>query len=256
MAITRIQSIKFSSIGAALRHRLNPGRHEFLVQYLMSVDPSFGQIGMLEALRQLSGKTKLREFFKFIESAAYSRKIRKNAVLHELIVAYDRNEDGLTPETHSNLSEDGHTPEPIRMDIKAFLRAFREEFGFFPASAFFVHSDGEKFHVHILFSLMKPDFSGKVRFRKQNYFRLVKRMSELSPRIRASSPPKKRIGAYPMWLMRLIEAEIGREKAKRIVRKARTERLSAVQLYQMYEDGKLLSLLQSRRRRSPRPPSP
>ena len=155
---------------------------------------------------------------------------------HEIVIAYSRNE---FDEVIEELNESGITTESeieeeiiaeIEKDVEAFKESFRTKYGFYPYFFYFVHKDNRnKYHVHILFSLMKPQLDKKVRWRKRDYFDLIKRISKISPRI---SPPSesKGIGAYPLWLIRRIELEIGRERAKILVERARKKGVKASEL--------------------------
>jgi len=241
MAVTRIQSISVFSLSASISHRLSPPEHESLVDFGVEVPDEASNDSTIADVIDYSPdySRMLTDFLLYVESSGHTRKIRKNAVVQELIIAYSKDDFG-----NSDISD---ILELIRSDIKSFFLSFKEKFGFIPFSCYFIHENDGKYHVHILFSLKEPDLLKKVRWKKRTYFDLIKRMSAISPRI--SVPHKgKNIGAYPLWLIRKLEARYGRETAKKLVKVARERGYPAKELIENAE--KLQKLL------SPRPPSP
>jgi len=219
MAVTRIQSISVTeSLLPAIEHRLDPGPNErVLVHKAMPYECSDDIFTTLSEIAKNSDShaTAYKEMFEYIESACYGRKIRKNSVIQELIISYSKSD-------FPNKNED-EILKSIHDDILIFLGTFKEKFGFYPFTTYFVHkNDKDIYHTHILFSLMnyhspKPT---KARWKKRTYFDLVKKMSEYSERIKTTGKTKG-IGAYPLWLVRKLEKQYGREIAKKIIEIAR-----------------------------------
>ena len=217
MAVTRIQSISVSSsLSNAVAHRISPPEHETLVEFDVLI-PSLSQLDDLvsDEIGDIfdhspSELQMLINFFEYVESSGFAKKIRKNAVVQELIIAYSKDD----------FTKDSDILRLIKSDIKSFFLSFKEKFGFYPFSCYFIHKSENMYHVHILFSLKQPDLNKKIRWKKRTYFDLIKKMSDKSPRI--SLPHKgKNIGAYPLWFIRKLEEKYGREIAKKIVKIAR-----------------------------------
>lgn len=239
MATTRIQGIKVSSsLDRAINHRLYPSKLEELIFFFRAYDPLLVSSEFRKLDKQLlehynlpddiitnpdkNSKEYLKEFIKMIESKLYKHKIRKNSTIQEIIIAY-------SPEEKVN-------KDIIFEDLLSFEDSFRKKYGFIPFYTAFVHKDEkEKYHIHILFSLVNPQLERKVRWRKKDYFDLIRNMSKISPRIHISSE-KKGIGAYPLWMIRRIEAKIGRNKAKQLIKEARKQKIRASKLLEWVED--------------------
>ena len=252
MAVTRIQSISVSSsLSNAVAHRISPPEHETLVDFDITI-PSLSQINDVISDEigdifdySLSERQMLINFFEYVESSGFTKKIRKNAVIQELIIAYSEDDFAECP-----------NEEVIRLkilsDIRIFFESFRDKFGFSPFSSYFIHKHKSEnmYHVHILFSLKQPDLSKKIRWKKRTYFDLIKRMSDKSPRI--SLPHKgKNIGAYPLWFVQKVGEKYGREIAKKIVKIAREKGYTTRELIDSAESlVKSLQQEQSPKRRS------
>jgi len=228
MAVVRIQSINVnSSLTKAIDHRINPPVDR---ETLVSVSeespvfiPDFHEENLYDIKKYSSSlKEYLTEFIRYVESNGYTQKIRKNAVVQELVIAY-------SPEDFSSNSEE-EIEGLIGEDIDLFLEFFEEKFGFRPYYIAFIHKNNNNsermYHLHIIFSLKKPDLKTKVRWKKRTYFELVKKLASKSPRI--SVPHKGRnIGAYPLWIVRKLEEKYGRETAKEITKLARKKGYTA-----------------------------
>ena len=218
MAVTRIQSISVTeSLLPAIEHRLNPGPNERVILHkILSYECSDDMHNELSEIAKNSDNCALayKEMFEYIESAAYKKKIRKNSVIQELIISYSKND---FPDKNKD-----EILQLIKDDIHVFLGVFKEKFGFYPFTAYFVHvNDSGIYHTHILFSLMnyhspKPV---KARWKKRTYFDLIKKMSKYT-KIKTTDKTKG-IGAYPLWLLKKLEKQYGREATKKIVKIAR-----------------------------------
>jgi len=223
MATTRIQSISVTeSLLPALEHRLNPGQHEdVLLHRALMYDCSdnvFSEI-YKNSDNHISA---YKEMFEYVESACYRKKIRKNSVIQELIISYSKSD-------FSNKNED-EILQLINDDISIFLGVFKKKFGFYPFVTYFVHrTDSGIYHTHILFSIMNPETSKKVRWKKRTYFDIVKNMSKYSNRIKVTEKTKG-IGAYPIWLIRKFEGQYGREVTKKIIKIAREKKYTVREL--------------------------
>ncbi len=225
MAVMRIQSLKVSNLRGALRHRLSPPKHEVLVAKGVIVDDSaeefkeiFSEFGSLceEELKRLE------EFFKIAESKGYKHKIRKNATIQEVLISY----------SSEDFSKDLGVVSRIKEDVGKFIEVFREKFCFEPFAEYFIHKDDKgRYHVHLLFSLVKPDLTKKIKWNSKTYFEIVKKFSKRATRVKFSE--RKRSGAYPLWLIRELERVVGREKAKEVVKVARKRGLKAVDLVEL-----------------------
>ena len=221
----RIQSVKVSNLRSVLKHRLSPPKHETLIAKGVVVDDLAGEFKVLfeEFGSGVENDLKvLEEFFKIAESKGYRHKIRKNATIQEVLISYSSEDFS---------GELGIVPK-IREDIERFIEVFKEKFGFEPFCQYYIHKDDKgRYHVHLLFSLMKPDLSKKVRWNSKIYFELAKKFSKRATRVRFSEVKKS--GVYPLWLIRIFEKLIGREKTKEVVRVARKRGLKAVDLVEL-----------------------
>ena len=105
MAVLRIQSIKVSDLGKAVAHRRNPDvstPYEELVGVRYFIDEKnigeylFQNIGVnpdrIKILNEIYKEEGDVRFFEAIESVMFSRKIRKNSTVQELVIAYDSDE--------------------------------------------------------------------------------------------------------------------------------------------------------------------
>ena len=229
MAITRIQSIRVHDLDVVLDHRINTVPHEQLLKIVLDSAEDFEE--EIDDILAFSPdyKSAAREILEYSESAKYTRAIRKNSVVQELIIAY-------SPE---DLPEDEEEAlSMIKSDVFLFSHCFQEKFEFRPTTVAFVHrtKDTGLYHVHVLFSLMDVEKARKARWKRRSYFDIVKRMSSLSPRI--SVPPRKdkSIGAYPIWLRRKIESTYGREIARDIMSLARERKIRTKDLIERYHE--------------------
>lgn len=219
MAVTRIQSINVnSSLPQAIRHRFNPPEgKEKLIEFDMYLpydmpDIHFEDMYEIEKYSD-SDEEFMTEIMRYIESSGYAQKIRKNAVVQEIVISY-------SPEDFENESEN-RIKSLIKEDIFLFSKIFKEKFGFKPFYIHFIHKNNTGiYHAHIIFSLKKPDLKSKVRWKKRTYFELIRKLESKSPRITVPRR-NKGIGAYPLWLIRKLEKEYGEEVAKKIVKIAR-----------------------------------
>ena len=250
MAVMRVQSIKVeSSLRSALKHRFSPPQYEILCMSALKHDGGEEFHKLFEAFKGTGGDLlkEYEEFFRIAESKGYRQKIRKNAVVYEVVVSY----------SDEDLRGCGNPLVCVRRDYESFLESFEERFGFRPFSAVFVHKDkrNNRYHMHILFSLMKPDLSKKIRWNSKVYFELARSISQKSRWIRFSD--EKKAGVYPLWLVRRFEQFLGVWGAKKFLKVARSKGLRAGELVDLlkimeqkrlgYED--LLSFLDSRESR-------
>lgn len=222
MAVMRIQSLKVSNLRGALRHRLSPPKYESLIAKGVVVDDSaeefkeiFSEFGFL-CEKELK---RLEEFFRIVESKGYKHKIRKNATVQEVLISYSA----------EDFAQELGVVQKIKEDVGKFVEVFKEKFGFEPFAEYFIHKDDKgRYHVHLLFSLMKPDLSKKVRWNSKTYFEIVKKFSKRATRVKFSE--HKKSGVYPLWLVRELEKLVGRNDAKEVIRVARKRGLKAVDL--------------------------
>ena len=237
MAVTRIQSIKANNIEHALEHVISPPKEEEVVSIryptigIQSSHEAEVIKGMFKDILELPSPLHKRvsEIFKCIESVLYTRKIRKNAVIQEIVISYQPN-DFEEYERNKIISE-------IEEDINVFLDAFKSKFGFSPLSFAAIHYTQDKnlYHVHIFFSLMNPFEKRKARWRKRDYFALVDKMRLFSRRISPINE-NKGIGAYPLWLIKKLESIIGRELAQKVIQVCRKMEFPTPELYVLVED--------------------
>jgi hypothetical protein len=218
MAVTRIQSISVTeSLLPAIKHRLDPGPNERVILHkALSYECSDDMHNELSEIAKNSDNCALayKEMFEYIESAAYKKKIRKNSVIQEIVISYH-------PKDFDTDNED-EILKSIHDDILIFLGTFKEKFGFYPFTTYFIHvNDSGIYHTHILFSLMNYNAPKpvKARWKKRTYFDLIKKMSKYT-KIKTTDKTKG-IGAYPLWLLKKLEKQYGREATKKIVELAR-----------------------------------
>jgi len=223
MAVMRIQSIKVqSSLHSSLKHRLSPPVYEELVLSKLFHEGSLEFLKLFNELKRAE-KDQLRryeEFFKIAESKAYRHKIRKNSSVYELVIAY----------SSDDLRNCDDVMQCLRNDYEIFLESFKEKFGFKPFNALFVHRDKRtgRYHMHILFSLMRPNLTKKVRWNSKTYFQIAQSVARRSERIKISE--RKKSGNYPLWLIRSFESLLGVQRAKELVKLARRQGMSAYDL--------------------------
>ena len=222
MAVMRVQSIKVSNLRGAIKHRLSPPKHELLVAKGIFLDSSAEEfISLFEEFgSEVENDLKvLEEFFRIAESKGYKHKIRKNATVQEVLISY----------SSEDFSQGLGVVPKIKEDVKKFVEVFKEKFGFEPFAEYFIHKDDKgRYHVHLLFSLMRPDLSKKVKWNSKAYFELAKKFSKRATRVKFSE--RKRSGVYPLWLVRELEKLVGRNDAKEVIRVARKRGLKAVDL--------------------------
>ncbi|NPA72966.1 MAG: relaxase/mobilization nuclease domain-containing protein [Gammaproteobacteria bacterium] len=226
MAVMRVKSINVnSSLRSALKHRLSPPEHEELVHSSLRHEGSVEFESLFNEFKNVeSDKLKqFEEFFRIVESKGYKHKIRKNAVVYEVVIAY----------SDDDLNDCEKFMRCLMSDCDAFVESFKEKFGFKPFSAVFVHRDKRsgRYHMHILFSLMKPNLAKKVRWNSKTYFEIAKKVAEKSKRISISE--RKRAGSYPLWLIREFERTVGVKNTKELVRLARRRGLKSYELVEL-----------------------
>ena len=225
MAVMRIQSLKVSNLRDALKHRLSPPKHERVIEKGVFVDSSAEEFkALFEAFNSGCGDElkNLEEFFRIAESKGYKHKIRKNATVQEVLISY----------SSEDFSQGLGVVPKIKEDVEKFVEVFKEKFGFEPFGEYFIHKDDKgRYHVHLLFSLMKPDLSKKARWNSKIYFEIVKKFSKRATRVKFFE--HKKSGAYPLWLIRNFEKLIGREKTKEVIKVARKRGLKAVDLVEL-----------------------
>jgi len=214
MAVIRVQSLKVNNIKSHIKHRLNPPAHENLVLHRWKAESwaVYETIRDMQRLREFCDVELFSEFFKVVESKNYTQKIRKNAAVQEIVIAY-------SDEDVRNMSD---PVRAIEEDVELFLKAFKEKYHFRPNHAVFVHRGGNRYHVHILFSLMKPDLSKKVRWSKKDYFEIAQKVARESRFVKVEQSGG--VGSYPLWLVREFERLVGVKESRKVVRKARKEK--------------------------------
>ncbi len=223
MAVMRIQSIKVaSSLASALKHRLSPPDYEELVLSKLSHEGGLDFVKLFNEFRRVEKNQikRYEEFFRIAESKAYRHKIRKNSSIYEVVIAY----------SDDDLRNCKDVMQYLKEDYENFLNVFKEKFGFKPFHTLFIHKDKRsgRYHMHILFSLMRPDLSKKVRWNSKVYFQIAQQIAKRSERIKISE--RKRAGNYPLWLIRSFESLLGVQRAKELVRLSRRKGLKAYDL--------------------------
>ena len=241
MAITRVESLKVSNLNEVIRHRISPDEkiEKCLVfEYIDYLDDflekdfytlyenilKYTDYMVYQGLSSQDIKTnQLIEMFKAVESKGYKHKIRKNSTIQEVIIAYSKDD-------FKDFNNEDEIISEIEKDVDIFFKSFKEKYGFYPFSFYSIHKDdNNKYHVHIVFSLMKPELDKKVRWRKRDYFDIINKMSKKSERI-PQPTANKEIGAYPLWIIRVLEMELGREKTKLLIEEARKKRIKTPDL--------------------------
>jgi len=226
-AVTRTQSISVhQALSQAIIHRLNPqldehSRHEKFEKLVWNIPESHSEylFTTYEEVSRASNYTDaIYEMFIEVESFFRQRKIRKNAVVQEFVIAYEKNAE--------------ITIDDIEKDVELFFALLSQKYASSHFGVAMIHSDHRgKYHVHILFSLRDLETGKKIRWNFRAYFDVVKKLSRLSERI--SLPTKnKGIGPYPLWLVRKIQEVFGLEEAEKIVSDARKKGLSSRELYE------------------------
>jgi len=240
MAVLRIQSIKVSDLGKAVAHRRNPDvstPYEELVGVRYFIDEKnigeylFQNIGVnpdrIKILNEIYKEEGDVRFFEAIESVMFSRKIRKNSTVQELVIAYDSDE---SKEVAINPMKE------TSYDVADFFEAFKEVCGFKPFYVRYVHRDKEtgRYHVHILFSLVHPVNGKKVKWNQKIYFKVLNKAAKLSNTLRIQSQKSKTIGKYPLWMFqRLVEIVNDKELASLITSICRRVELPTENYYQL-----------------------
>ena len=226
-AVTRTQSISVhQALPQAIIHRLDPqldehSRHEKFEKLVWNIPEKHFEYlhATYEEVSRASNYTDaIFEMFAEAESFFRTRKIRKNAVVQELVIAYEKNAD--------------IEIDDIQKDIELFFALLSAKYASSHFGVAMIHSDHRgKYHVHILFSLRDLSTGKKIRWNFRAYFDVVKKLSRHSPRISLPTEDKG-IGPYPLWLVRKIQEVFGLEEAEKIVSDARRRGLSSRELYE------------------------
>jgi hypothetical protein len=226
-AVTRTQSISVhQALSQAIVHRLNPqldpsSKHEKFEKLVWNIPEKHFEYlhATYEEVSRTSNYTDaILEMFIEVESFFRQRKIRKNAVIQEFVIAYSKNEEIAL--------------EDIEKDVELFFALLSAKYASSHFGVAMIHSDHRgKYHVHILFSLRDLSTGKKIRWNFRAYFDIVKKLSRHSPRISLPNE-NKNIGAYPLWLMRKIQEVFGLEEAEKIVSEARKKGLTSYELYE------------------------
>ncbi len=241
MAVTRVESLKVSNLNEVIRHRISPDEKIekcVVFEYIDYLDDflekdfytlyenilKYTDYMVYQGLSSQDIKTnQLIEMFKAVESKGYKHKIRKNSTIQEVIIAYSKDD-------FKDFNNEDEIISEIEKDVDIFFKSFKEKYGFYPFSFYSIHKDdNNKYHVHIVFSLMKPELDKKVRWRKRDYFDIINKMSKKSERI-PQPTANREIGAYPLWIIRVLEMELGREKTKLLIEEARKKRIKTPDL--------------------------
>jgi len=226
MAVTRTQSISVHlALRQAIIHRLDPkleesSKHEKFEKIVWNIPEKHFEYlhATYEEVSRDSNADAIYEMFVEVESFFRQRKIRKNAVVQELVIAYEKNAD--------------IEIDDIQKDIELFFALLSAKYASSHFGVAMIHSDHRgKYHVHILFSLRDLSTGKKIRWNFRAYFDIVKKLSRHSPRISLPNE-NKNIGAYPLWLVRKIQEVFGLEKAEKIVSDARKKGLTSFELYE------------------------
>jgi len=210
MAVLRVESIKVSDLPKVIAHRRNPGEatpYEELVATRYFIDDEIGDYMFCELGMGISDRRKLLSeiykkegevrFFEAIESVMFSRKVRKNATIQEIVIAYDSQESNEV------------NVDPVKetqYDVNDLIEAFKETCGFRPFYVRYIHRDKEtgKYHVHLLFSLMNPITGRKARWNQKTYFTIINKAAKRSKTLRIQPPKPKTIGKYPLWMVQKL----------------------------------------------------
>jgi len=159
---------------------------------------------------------KIYNAFSLLESGG--KKLRKNATVQELVIAFDRK---ITNE-EENI---------IKQIIKSRLE---EILTFKPSSVIFTHNKDNRTHIHVIFSLRDPKNINKPKFRwkKQHHIRLVNNLlqdfgaDKSLENLRRKKPKKP----YPLWLVQGIKKRLGHDKYRILMDYALQERLKTHEL--------------------------
>ena len=164
-----------------------------------------------------------------IETDEGKRNLRKNASLVEFVLAFDRslNDEELDKEIERFFSTvENITKIPVKW-----------------RSAYFVHEKGGRTHVHILIVPRRWD-GKKVNISPGIYKRIVEEYApHMLPVIKS-----KRIGVYPLQLIRELERRHGREWAKEFVHLCRKHDVKKSQFKAVVVAGKELELYEELKR--------
>jgi hypothetical protein len=227
MAVTRTQSISVHlALRQAIIHRLDPkleesSKHEKFEKLTWNIPSKHYEYlhTVYEEVSRSSNYTDaILEMFIEVESFFHQRKIRKNAVVQEFVIAYEKNAE--------------ITIDDIEKDVELFFALLSAKYASSHFGVAMIHSDHRgKYHVHILFSLRDLSTGKKIRWNFRAYFDIVKKLSRHSPRISLPTEDKG-IGPYPLWLIRKIQTIFGLEEAEKIVSDARKKGLTSYELYE------------------------
>lgn len=210
MVVVRTQRIKFSSLNRALEHRLKS------VEKPTDIE--------IKDLRDIFSE-KLRKW----ETLGGKKNLRKNASLLEFVISYKGKEDR----------------EKVLTDLEKFLRILKEKTGIdlgIEAKTFlgnetiylnrnwigFLHDKGENTHIHILV-IPRQANGKKVNLKPGIYKEVLKEFLPFSDWLRIKTA-KKKIGAYPLWVIRELEKRHGKEWTKSFIAKCRNLRIPVPKL--------------------------
>ena len=154
-----------------------------------------------------------------IETEEGKRNLRKNASLVEFVLAFDRSLDD----------------EKLEEELKRFFSTVEEITGI-PVrwrSVYFVHEKGGRTHMHILIVPRRWD-GKKVNISPGIYKRIVEEYApHMLPVIKS-----KRVGVYPLQLIRELERRHGKKWAKEFVHLCRKHEVKKSQFKAVVVAGK------------------
>ena len=210
MVVVRTQRIKFSSLNRALEHRLKG------IEKPPNVE--------IKELRDIFSE-KLRKW----ETLEGKKNLRKNASLLEFVISYKGKVE----------------KEKVLKDLERFLRILREKTDIdleIEAKTFFgnetiylnrnwigfLHDKGENTHIHILV-IPRQSNGKKVNLKPGIYKEVLKEFLPISDWLKIKNT-KRKIGAYPLWVIRELEKRHGKEWTKEFISKCRKLRIPSPKL--------------------------
>jgi len=203
MTVVRIENRKIQSLQGIVKHLISPPNEE--VKSYRWIIPKEGikeeEEVLLKGLKrefEEEGDIKKKalkgvHLFKTYESDFGLKKIRKDASVREVIIAF----------------EEGKGIEEVREEFKRFMEVLEGEIGFKPFGVSFLHYKDGRYHVHFLLSLKNPKTRKKVNLSRGVWFRILDRF--LDKESKKELKKGKTIGNIPLWLVKKIARNLEEE---------------------------------------------
>jgi len=183
MPVVRLENRKINSLNSYEKHLISPPNEE-VIRGFQFITPN--GLSEIEATFLKKNAKRIPDFFKSFESEFGKKRIRKDASIREVIIAF----------------EEGVELEKAEEELKKFLAILKQKLGFFPIGLGFFHRKDGRIHVHFLFSLKNPETKKKVNLNRGLWFQILDQFLDKESKKRLKRG--KTIGNIPLWVVRKI----------------------------------------------------